>query len=319
MSTKKPSKKPPRPNVVEKYELCKERMLRTFITQFNKTENKQSAYKKAKDVIRTFTSSKELSNPNQILGIYAELAYFYKTFDTQQLTAEMAIGYNADFRGQILGRPSAIDVTTNPYFKDKRHRHEKIRGRLQNGWDYYIGVVDIRKTESELYPLMLPVCDDDNLGFFVLVYGDNGASSTNAFGTLSDTQYLVKYNPFKGGNESDAIEEVVSTYNYILTRPEEIIREVNDYYRMDSYDVPQETINEIETEINNHFDGIARVFRKESGLTISAIVDLQTHMFGNKDNIDDVSTQFWVHPHEYIRKNIGEPGEIMDYDIANYL
>ena len=34
-------------------------------------------------------------------------------------------------------------------------------------------------------------------------------------------------------------------------------------------------------------------------------------MLGNKDNVEEVTKQYWVHPHQYIRKNIGELDEIM--------
>lgn len=68
--------------------------------------------------------------------------------------------------------------------------------------------------------------------------------------------------------------------------------------------------------INGNFNDIALFFRKLSGLTISAIVDTSTEMIGNKDNIQDVTKQFWVHPHRYIRKNLGQQGETMDYDVA---
>jgi hypothetical protein len=38
-----------------------------------------------------------------------------------------------------------------------------------------------------------------------------------------------------------------------------------------------------------------------------------------KDDVDYVSRQYWVHPHQFIRRNLGNPGEIMDYNIASSL
>jgi len=59
-------------------------------------------------------------------------------------------------------------------------------------------------------------------------------------------------------------------------------------------------------------------FRKLSGLTISALVHTTPQMVAYKE-VDDVTKQFWVHPHQYIRKKLGEQGESIDYDIANYV
>lgn len=316
-------KKPKSPalNSVEKYEICKARMLQAFISEFKKTSDPEVAHEKAKGIIKKFRISKTIVNPNQIVGLYGELAYFYKFFIDQELTAEMAIGYKADFRGSILGNPAAIDVTTNPFFKDNKERYEKIKGKLQNGWDYYIGVVNLRKLDSQLFPLLLPLCEDDNVGFFVLVYDDQGPSGQNLYGEGSDLQYIIKYNPYCEGDESDAVEETVSAYNYILRRPKMVIREINDYHTMDmeNQDITPEIRNDIANEIDQHFNDISLFFRKLSGLTISAIVDTATEMIGHKDNIEDVSKLFWVHPHRYVRKKLGEIGETMDYDVAGYV
>jgi len=304
---------------VEKYELCKSRMLRRFISEFKKTSDSKRAHDKAKETISKFATSGLITNIRQISGLYGELAYFYKSFREHELTAEMAIGYKTDYRGKILGRPAAIDVTTNPFFKDKKEHFEKINGTLLNGWDYYIGVVDIKKVESQLFPLLLPICKDDNIGFFVLVYDDQGPSGQNLYGENSDLQYIIKYNPKCGGDESDAVEEVVSTYNYILGRPKNVIREINEYHTMDLDEITPEIERNIKSDIEKHFSDIVLFYRKLSGVTISAVVDTAVEMIGYKDNIVDVTKQFWVHPHQYIRKNIGEQGEIMDYDIAPYV
>jgi len=306
---------------VEKYEICKRRMLGTFISEFQKTSDPKKAYDKAKGIIKKFKDSKIITNVKQITGLYGELTYFYNFFQEQELTAEMAIGYKADFRGKIQNRPAAIDVTTNPFFKDTEEQHAKIPGKLQSGWDYYIGVVDLKNIKSKLYPLLLPLCRDDNIGFFVLVYDDQGPSAQNLYGEGSDLQYIIKYNPYCGGDEFDAIEEVVSTYNYVLGRPERVIQDIREYYTMDMdlEDIPPEIERSIEKDIEAHFNDIASFFRKLSGLTISAIVDISTEVVGYKDNIEEVTKQFWVHPHQYVRQKIGQPGEIMDYNIAAYV
>lgn len=304
---------------VDKYELCKGRMLRKFISEFKKTSNSKEAYRKAKEIIDRSATSGFITNARQLSGLYGELAYFYKSFQKQQLTAEMAVGYKADYRGKILGRPAAIDVTTNPFFKNKRERFEKVEGTLQNGWDYYIGVVDIKRVDSQLFPLMLPVCKGGSVGFFVLVYDDQGPSGQNLYGDNSDLQYIIKYNPECGGDESDAVEGVVSTYNYILGRPRTVIEEINAYHTMDLDEITPEIKHKIRSDIDKHFEDIVLFYRKLSGLTISAVVDTSTEMIGNKDNIVDVTKQFWVHPHQYIRKNIGKPYELTDYDIATYV
>jgi len=311
--------KSPALTVVEKYEHCKSRMLRTFLSDFKKNSNSKDAFDKAKGVIRQFRASKAIANLNQIKGLYGELSYFYKSFQEQELTPEMAIGYKGDFRGIIRGKPAVIDVTTNPSFK-KKGDYAKIRGNLQNGWDYYLGVVNIRKVESELYPLMLPICKDDNVGFFVLVYDEQGRTGQNMYGYTSDLQYLIRYNPACGGDEYDAVEEVVSTYNYILGKPKNVVKEIYEDHTMycDETNITPRIEKEIDKDINEHFNDIALFFRKLSGLTISAIVDTTPEVVGYKE-VEDVTKQFWVHPHQYIRKNIGEQGEIMDYDIASHV
>lgn len=304
---------------VEKYELCKGRMLRRFISVFNRTSNSKKAYDEAKGVIDSFVTKGVITNTRQISGLHGELVYFYRSFQEHDLTAEMAIGYKADYRGKILDRPAAIDVTTNPFFKDKKERFEQIRGTLLNGWDYYVGVVNIKKVESELFPLLLPICKDDNVGFFVLVYDDLGPSGQNLYGENSDLQQIIKYNPKCGGDESEAVEGVVSTYNYILEKPETAIHQISENRTMDLDKITPEIEGKIKNDIDRYFDDIVSFFRKISGLTISAVVDTATEVIGYKENIVDVTKQFWVHPHRYIRKNIGKQGEIMDYDIAAYV
>lgn len=117
---------------VEKYELCKGRMLRRFISVFRKTSDSETAYDEAKGIIRNFVESKLITNTRQISGLYGELAYFYRCFQEHGLTAEMAIGYKMDYRGKILDRPAGIDVTTNPFFKNKKERFEEVSGTLLN-------------------------------------------------------------------------------------------------------------------------------------------------------------------------------------------
>jgi RNase P/RNase MRP subunit p29 len=88
---------------------------------------------------------------------------------------------------------------------------------------------------------------------------------------------------------------------------------------MDLEEIPPEIERRILNDTRKHFEDVALFFRKLSGLTISAVVDTSTEMIGYKDNIVDVTKQFWVHPHQYIRRKIGKQGEVMDYDIASYV
>ena len=309
--------KPSKLGSVEKYELCKARMLKEFVSEFKKSSDPKEAFEKGKKSVRNCISSWEIRNRNQVLGLYGELVYFYRSFQEQQLTAEMAIGYKSDFRGKVLGRSAAIDVTTNPLYKDKRDDFESISGRLQNGWDYYVGVVDIRNTESEILPLLLPVCKDDNIGFFVLVFDDMGPSTQNLWGESSDLQQIIKFNPKCGGDDSDAVEEVTLTYNYIMGRPARAIEEIRDYHLMDLESTPKIEAD-IKGDVEKHFNDIVLFFRKLSGLTISAVVDTD-EVFFRKDDVDTVTRNYWVHPHQYILKNLGKQGEIMDFNIAGYV
>ena len=230
----------------------------------------------------------------------------------------MAVGYKGDFRGIIRGNPSIIDVTTGtgPYFK--RHiDYGEVKGRLQNGWDYYVGVVDLRQEDSMLYPLLLPKCSDNNLGYFMLIFDVVDPNAHNLWGELSDTQYLLKFNPENGGDISDVVEDVI-TLNYITSMPMRGISLIErDFYDYNYIDGELDPImkTRLDDYINDYLNKIAYDYRKTTGVMISGITQLD-ELYFTKDDYELETKLLWSHPHKYIRDTLGKPGDWLDYNIA---
>lgn len=303
-------------NSVEKYEICKERMLKAFIKSYSKNNDEKKAYNKGKEAIKRNIKNLNLNFRKQIIGLYGELNYFYRCFKEQQLSAEMAIGYKGDFRGLINERPAIIDVTTNPVYKDI-NLFEEVDGELINGWDYYVGVVDIKNEESLIHPLLLPYCSDGELGYFILIFETTDINMYNLWGENSDCQYIIRYNPNSGGDEMDAIDEILFSYDYILGKPSKIERYIRDQYDL-SEPFDKEIEENIQSEYIDYLNRLVYDFKKESGLMISALVELSEHWW-NKDDFDLETKIFWSHPHKFIRSKIGIEDEILDYNIANWV
>lgn len=303
---------------VERYELCKSRMLKIYTTNFKKYNDKNRAYASAKKSLRRCLTSWEITNKSQIFGLYAELNYYHNYFQDQELTSEMAIGYHSDFRGLIGGKSAAIDVTSNPSYK-KKEDYAEITGNLHSGWDYYLGVADIPKEESIYHPFLLPICSDGEIGHFVLVLETTTPGSWNMYGELADREYIIKYNPKCGGDDEESVEEVVSISNYIITPPKLAISEIRNSFSDWLFEDPDnpELNMSLNKEIDEYFKWLVTDFRRETGVIISAIGQLDQMLEIN--DFDYITRQYWVHPHEFVRKDLGDVGTAMDYNIAGYL
>jgi hypothetical protein len=303
---------------VDMYENCKRMMLTTYNKNFKTNQDESTAYDSAKKSLRKCINKWGIENKSQIFGLYAELNYYHHYFKDQQLTAEMAIGYHSDFRGIIGNRNAAIDVTSNPSYKDPE-QYAEIKGRLHNDWDYYIGVSDIPSEDSIYHPFLLPICSDGEIGHFIRVLETTTPEARNLYGDLVDRQYLIKYNPNCGGMDSDSVEEVLCTNDYLLMPPKAAMREIRDSWEDALYENPDdpEILGRIDKEIDNYYQWLVTDFRHETGFIISAIAQLDQMLEIN--DFDIITRQFWVHPHEYIRSKLGNPNESMDFNIAGYL
>jgi hypothetical protein len=294
-------------------------MLRAFLNSYKKFSNRERAFEAGKRSLKHSIASLGIFNKYQIMGLYGELIYFYRLFVEQDLTAEMAIGYKSDFRGRIADRPSAVDVTTNPLYKESEFA--EIKGGTQKGWDYYLGLVNIKEADSELYPLLLPVCKAGEIGHFILVIESGSPSSMNLWGESADREYVIKYNPNSGGDESDAIERVCYTYDYIVDKPSSIRKKVIESYTDWAISEPNSPRLKklVERDVQGSFDNLISHFHRESGLMISAIIESVEQYSWKDEEPYWVTRQFWVHPHQYIRRSLGKPEEIMDFNIAGYI
>lgn len=301
-------KKPIGLGFVDKYEVCKRRAISAFNIEYRKTHRKEHSYKFAKDVLARCIKRNDIKNPRATAGLNAELLFYYLSFQSHQLGPEMAAGLKSDFRGIIRNEPAKIDVTTNPDYKDPNN-FKGIRSEFQSGWKYYIGVVDPSELKRKVYPLLLPVCDDNNIGHFVLVIEDTTIETLGGeTGPLSDRQVLIQYNPMAEDDES-AIEKVVAEYNCIITKP--------NYYHDDLFSQTDEIYSHREARriFRNFMEGLAFEFRKESNLVLSAIIQSEWEMT-SKHNGDWITRAYWVHPHQYVKGRIGKTLEMLDHNIA---
>lgn len=302
-------KKPIGLGFVDKAEICKRRAIAAFNLELSKTHSREHAFECAKARLENCIERNNVRNKGAITGLNGELLFYFLSFDSYQLSPEMAAGLRTDFRGIVQNEPSAIDVTT-----DLRHKEpaifKKIFPEFQSNWKYYIGVVELSRPSFEIYPLLLPVCNDRNVGHFVLVIEETTQRSLGGpTGALSDRQVLVHYNPMAEDDET-AIEKVVAEYNYIITKPsyyyDELMSEVPEIY---SRDVAKRSFRDF-------VECLAFEYRKESGLVLSAVVEVK---FARALRAEEGSWEtfvYWSHPHNYVKRRIGKAFEILEHNIA---
>ena len=295
---------------VDKAEICKRRAVTAFNKEFAVSNNREKAYEKSTNSLERCIYTNSIKNPRAVAGLKAELLYYYFNFDSQHLAAESASGLHSDFRAVINGIPSAIDVTTNPLYKENQ-KFQKIENNSDDPWKYFVGVVDLNNVDAKTYPLLLPRCKDGHLGHFILATYD-ADSKPFAGIPVSDTQILIKYNPYASDDDS-SVEEIINSWNFIITQP---ARNFEDDLMVETWIPPKSRLNETQSykTLLKVGSKVAYEFKRESGFIISAIVSLT-----NTDPVNDgqvVSRFDWVHPHPYVRNTLGKPLDYMGHNVV---
>lgn len=291
-------------SAIEKGEACKRATIDIFNRNWKKYRDIEIAYERALTSLGNAIEKHEITNQSQLNGVNAELIFYRNYFQTYKLRPESASGLHSDFAGIYNGKPSVFDVTTNISSKSD-NKFQEISESFGDDWDYYLALVDLEKSKIEMSNLILPICKDGTIGHFMLILFD---SDTKSLAECSDSQMLVKYNP-KAGDEDDAIEEVISDFNYILEQPEMSLKNLTPD---DDFEIrnPFEDFKKSWTHTANHF-------RRESGYLISSIVSLKEVFYGYKMQDSRWETRkYWVHPHNYIKKSIGDEFDDLDHNIA---
>lgn len=312
---------------VDKAEICKRRAITAFNAEWKISRDRTRSYECASEVLERAIKTLSIVNKGAITGLRGELLYYSLEFKTQHLAPESAAGFHSDFRGIIHHQPSAIDVTTMPAYKDADEFVE-VKNAFGKKWGFYIGVVDLKSPGSALYPLLLPRCEDGNMGHFVLIIDVDDPKLIDEY-TLDDTcidstrQMLVTFNPYADDAEN-AIESVKKTWRHRMTSPswfweallEEYVAGASPagYTRDASY-------NWKKPELVEEYSRLEYEFRHDTGYMISAIVSRDTRKeFGapfGMVTIGEYDTRlWWVHPHAFVRRMIGKPLDKMKLDIA---
>ncbi len=302
-------KKPIGLGFVDKAEVCKRQAIAAFNLEWSRTHSREHAFESAKVILENCIERNNIRNKGAITGLNGELLFYYLSFDSYQLSPEMAAGLRTDFRGIVQNEPSAIDVTT-----DLRHKEpaifKKIFPEFQSNWKYYIGVVELSRPSFEIYPLLLPVCNDRNVGHFVLVIEETTQRSLGGpAGALSDHQVLVHYNPMAEDDET-AIEKIVAEYNYIITKPsyyyDELMIEDLEIYGPDV----------VKRRFRDFVEDLAFEYRKISDLVLSAIVEVKYAPAPRSEEGSWETFVYWSHPHDYVKRRIGKAFGILEHNIA---
>lgn len=282
-------------------------MIDVFNREWKKSRDKDRAREKAELSLNKCIEKMQITNDKAIIGLRAELLYYYYAFQEQSLRPESAAGLHADFTGNILGKNAVIDVTTAPHYKNP-DEYLEVKEAFGNNWDYYIGVVDLKNEDIEKYPLLLPRCEDGNRGHFVLVLFD---SDSPTFEGQSDYQMLLKYNPYAYDDDA-SLEKVVQKWDYMVTSPAYYHKYMEGEARYDeSYDP-----SEAKIEFDQFGAGLAYGFRKESGVVISAVACVEQEYFKPAERVDWVTRLYWVHPHYSVRKSLGNPLDDLPHNVG---
>lgn len=173
--------------------------------------------------------------------------------------------------------------------------------------------MDLEPLNTNIYPLLLPRCDEGQTGHFVLVIFETELESLlGPSGMLSDRQMLVKYNPFAQDDDS-AVEKVQREWNFIITNP-------SQYYEQLMHDARYPEIYPDVKLAMDDFDkfgaGLAFEFKRECSFIISAIATLEREYHKPMDDEEWVTRLNWVHPHLFVRKALGNPLSDLEHNIA---
>ena len=132
---------------VEKGEICKRRAINAFNRERQSTKNNEKAYERGKQALESCIDSIGIKNKGAITGLKAELLCYSMAFNKHHLSPESASGLHSDFRRIIRNRPSAIDVTTTPSYKEP-NKFLKVRETFGKAWDYYVGIINLKNPKE---------------------------------------------------------------------------------------------------------------------------------------------------------------------------
>ncbi len=294
-------------------DLCKSRMIISFNREFARSRDQEKAFQAGLDDLNTNALALGITSSKRMMaGLVGELRYFAAKHFEEHLIPASASGSHVDFTGLIRKRAAAIDVTTSPRYKDPNKVKKAARVK-DDAYDYYIGVVE-KRGDPTISPFLLPVCDDGNLGHFILVVLE---SDTETLRGRSDYQALVRYNPY-AEDADNALEKVEETYRFDTDYPGTLLADLtSDIDDADPNWAAKQRIEAAKTFDRFMFQD-AQFFKRESGLVLSAIVTHEWRWF-SKDVGDYETEVAWAHPNGYIRSAIGRKGSTLDYDIAGVL
>ncbi len=298
--------------IAERMDVCKARMIRAFNREWRASRSRERAYDSGISSLERSIRRFDITNPRVRKGLLGELVYYYQRFTEHSLTPVTASGHHFDFSGVINKRPAGVDVTTNPDYKSPENFQE-ISELYSDEMDYYVAVVDPDNRESRSYPLLLPICDDGTVGHFILIIEETELESLGgpAMG-LSDRQLLVRYNP-SAGDDVGALEKVIATWNFIVTRPASTYHEImGAAHSPEIYRSPKEAMQ----EYDQFASSLAADFRQESGLILSGIAESESEYIKPQDEEDWLTRLYWTHEHKYVRTRVGKPLEVLDFNIA---
>ncbi|MCJ7455750.1 hypothetical protein MUP07_03275 [Candidatus Bathyarchaeota archaeon] len=295
---------------VDKGDLCKRRAIDAFNREWKSTKDRQKAYDTAAQSMEACIERLGIVNKGAITGLRAELLYYSMEFDSQKLVPESAAGLHSDFRAIIRNRPAAIDVTTTPDYKDP-DLFMQVKQAFGKSWDYYVGVIDLKNPQVQMYPLLLPRCEDGHLGHFVLVIETEDPSSS-----VSERQMLLRYNPYAPDDDT-AVEKVQASWNFIVSNPSAVWDDITSDYSYYEEQDRSRMERFMMRDLLRYSSGLAYEFKQESGFNLSAIVTCEARVFHKPIHEVIWETRlWWVHPHSFVRRILGKPLTDLEHNIA---
>lgn len=269
-------------------------MLTAYNLSFERHRNKNKAYAQANETLERLCSNFRVSNYLIRKGLEAELFYYNLCRSKNSLIPASASGSHVDFVGLVHGRPAAIDVTTNPKYKEN-DVYEKLSEYQKQKYQYFVALVSLRDHQVTHYPLLLPRVKDGGLGHFILVML---YPLIEEFRLSCVDQFLIRYNP-RAETDEKSVEVVLKRFDYLVDYPPDA---VNIYPK-----------GSLATRMNTS----ASFFEKVSNCVLSAVVALGYHPGTISPGMSTIS--YWIHPHSYIRDICGSPFSLMRHNVGAVL
>jgi hypothetical protein len=281
-------------SIVDISDLIKRKMLTSFNLGLRKHGDKRKAYLQALETLEREFSRFAISNNLVQIGLKAELMYYACCYSKHNLVPASAAGSHADFVGVIHGKPAAIDVTTNPRYKES-NKFQELRKNQKQRYQYYVAVVSLKDQKIIHYPLLLPRAGDGGLTHFVLVML---YPLIEEFRLSCVDQFLIRYNP-RADTDEKSVEAILGQYDYVVDYPPDAVH----LY----------PINSIITQMNK----CASFFERITNYELSAVVALDYDPDTSSSRM--VTMSYWTHPDKYIQQSCGVPFSIMQHDVGTVL